>query len=220
MCEEIMSLEERKNDDYQVILHESYTRQQAADDLIERIEKMSKRNFDECDKVAIKDRLCWFEVEECYTVFMADGAPKDKQFIGKIELRTEYISLYFGRNRAVPEAYSLGIHFSTKKENDVVYFSEATFKARFPEMSVHILPVVHEGPQYILKVYPKAGLLYQKVRQRPGMWLGQTPTATGQFVPNRGIGFIEEGSNVVHICDPKATLRVNHMYNQPCEFYN
>lgn len=217
------NIEFLKQDAFQQIMHDSKARNEAVTHTISEIERLSGRVFIEADKAKLQDFLAWLPLEDGSSLFMSSGAPADKEEVGSVELATEHATIYFGENRVHNSwPYAMGVHFTNKTKNETLFYTEEGFKAQFPLLAEDVLIAVKPEMEYMIIVYPKAGDLYRAVtsdKNREGEWLIQTPTALGKFVPNRGIGFIEAKSNIIHVFDPSIKHKRNVRYSRYCAFY-
>lgn len=199
---------------YQSFMKNSLARAEAAKMVIQDIEKLSGRAFSIEDAAKIIDVITWCDIEDGVTVFMSSDAPKDKRFIGKVELPTEHVLFYFGKNRAAGARfpYALGVCFRFKQNHELLQMNLEYVKREYPAFAKPIQDVVTPGTEYQLKVYPKAAEFYSAVRHLKGEWLIQVPSSKGQFVPNRGIGLKEKNSNVIHIFEPHPRVKASRKY--------
>ena len=218
----VYEIESRKQDEFEVLMHASRARNDAVKHLIEEIERLSGRSFEDADKEKLQDFLAWLPYEDGSSLFMCDAAPDDKELVGSVELSLEHITFYFGENRR-PNGwpFATGIHFSNKKMEETIEFSMNTFKAEFPTFANESMTFIQPEVLYRLIIYTRAGELYKTVMSQGasnGKWLIQVPTAVGSFIPNRGIGFFDSASNTIHLCDPRVKHKRDKKYSRWCIF--
>lgn len=207
---------EEMNRNYQKVMKSSVLRASSARLVIQDIEKITGRSFSIEDAAKIIDIITWCDIEDGVTVFMPSSAPRDKKFIGKVELPTEHMLLYFGKNRAngARFPYALGVCFRFKQNHELTQMNMEYLKKEYPSFVKAIAEGATSDQEYQLKVYPKAAEFYSAVRGIKGEWLIQEPSHKGQFVPNRGIGLKEKNTNVIHIYEPHPRVKASRKYTK------
>lgn len=205
--------------EYQEFMEDSLTRKGHIEHLIPQMEELCKRHFDDNEREELYNVLKKFEIEDGVSIFMTSDKPADKKYAGRVDLPLEFMNLYIGKNRAknTYKKLAIGLNFVFKKQNDLIRFNQDLLSTEYPLLCNDILSTTSTcsaETQYILKYYPKAGVLVQAVKSKHGSYLKQTPDVKGYFVPNQGIGFYEPELHVFHIYDPKARWKATKEYER------
>lgn len=191
------------------VINCSKARKNAIMRIIQDMFYYSKKKLPEHALEKIVRCLAMYEVEKGVSVFMSSQKPNEEaKLIAKIDTDKEILYLWWSdnakkNNEYTSKAYSLGMTFKYKSANELAIYSVEDWQREFPDFAEYIADL--KGHTWKIKLYSKAGILFDKVSGEEGIWLVQDP-ANNRFIPNRPVGKVIL-PNELHIFQPNPNMK-------------